>query len=89
MSKAATSKPAKSYPEFPLTAHANGQWCKKICGRVHYFGAWADPQAALNLYLDQRDDLRAFGTEREIGASFERQGRASESLARLVRRRIS
>lgn len=30
-------KPSKPYPSFPLTAHLNGQWCKKIRGRVHFF----------------------------------------------------
>jgi len=53
------TKPEKPYPDFPLTAHPNGQWCKKIRRRLHYFGAWADWEAALNLYLDQRDDLYA------------------------------
>lgn len=33
--------------------------------------------------------LGQLGTEREIRASFERQGGASESLARLVQTRIS
>jgi hypothetical protein len=32
---------------FPLTAHPNGQWCKKIRGKVHFFGVWLDPDAAL------------------------------------------
>src|SRR5437870_9491716 len=46
-------KPSKPYPEFPLTAHPAGYWCKKIRGKLHYFGAWADPDGALAKYLEQ------------------------------------
>ena len=52
-------KPQKPYPDFPLFAHPNGQWSKKINGRPHYFGRWEDPDAALSKYLDERDDLYA------------------------------
>src|SRR5262245_23683258 len=52
-------KPAKPYPEFPLTPHPNGTWCKKILGKLHYFGTWDDPQGALDQYLKQKDDLHA------------------------------
>lgn len=47
------------YPEFPLTANPNGQWSKKIFGKVYYFGVWADSQAAYELYEKQRDYLYA------------------------------
>ena len=50
-------KPAKPRPDFPLFAHHNGQWSKKICGRFRYFGVWADPQAALEKYQKERDYL--------------------------------
>jgi hypothetical protein len=33
---AVSSKPAKPYPEFPLTAHPAGYWCKKIRGKLYY-----------------------------------------------------
>jgi integrase len=53
------SKPEKPYPEFPLTAHPAGVWCKKIRGQLHYFGPWDDPDGALRRYNDQKDDLHA------------------------------
>src|SRR5438874_545402 len=52
-------KPNKPYPDFPLFAHDNGCWAKKIRGRLHYFGPWADPDAALAKYLAEKDDLHA------------------------------
>ncbi len=53
------TKPAKPYPEFPLTAHPAGYWCKKIRGKLHYFGPWDDPDGALAKYLEQKDALHA------------------------------
>lgn len=50
---------AKPYPEFPLTPHPNGSWCKKVRGKIHYFGPVGDWQAALNRYLEERDYLHA------------------------------
>src|SRR5262245_26799315 len=52
-------KPAKPCPEFPLTAHPAGYWCKKIRGKIHYFGPWSDPDGALKKYLEQKDALHA------------------------------
>jgi len=54
-----STRPGKPYPGFPLFAHASGQWAKKIRGRQHYFGVWADPQAALTNYLRDKEDLEA------------------------------
>jgi integrase len=54
-----SAKPSKPYPDYPLTAHPAGYWCKKIRGKIHYFGPWSDPDAALAKYLEQRDALHA------------------------------
>lgn len=50
----------KPSPGFPLTAnrHTN-RWCKKVRGKVHYFGPLDDPQGALAKWLEQKDDLLA------------------------------
>ncbi len=53
------AKPAKPYPEFPLYAHASGRWAKTIRGRFVYFGPWADPDAALQKHLAEKDALHA------------------------------
>ncbi len=49
----ATRRPAvanKPHPNFPLTPHRNGQFCKKIRGQIYYFGSVKDPDAALRTY---------------------------------------
>ncbi|MBX3420528.1 MAG: tyrosine-type recombinase/integrase [Pirellulaceae bacterium] len=43
--------------DFPLTWHPAGQWCKRVLGRLHYFGA--DPDRALQRWCDDKDDLLA------------------------------
>lgn len=51
------TKQKKPYPDFPLFLHATGQWSKKIRGRMYYFGT--DATAALDKYVNKRDDLQA------------------------------
>jgi integrase len=71
------ARPKKPYPEFPLTPHAGGKWMKKIRGKIHYFGRWANLvngkleriegdgwKEALEEYKAVADDLHAGRTPR-------------------------
>ena len=55
-------KPQKPRRDFPLFAHQNGRWAKKVRGKLCYFGKWSDDpdgEAALKLWSDQKDELLA------------------------------
>ena len=55
-----TAEQAEEYKaanaDFPLRWHPRGGWCKKICGRVTYWGQ-VTPDEALAKYLHERDYL--------------------------------
>ena len=61
-------KPQKPRDAFPLFAHATGRRAKKVRGVMRYFGPWEDPEAALNPWLEQKDDLLAGRVPRKAGA---------------------
>ncbi|MSQ94330.1 MAG: hypothetical protein EXR98_07210 [Gemmataceae bacterium] len=78
--KAASERPKKPYPDFPLSPHASGAWQKKIRGKIHYFGKWARVvngkltriegdgwQEALEQYKAEAADLHAGRTPRVKG----------------------
>lgn len=47
----------KKPADCPLFQHANGQWAKKVLGKLHYFGK--DLDEALGRWADERDYLLA------------------------------
>jgi hypothetical protein len=55
-------RPEKPHKDFPLFPSGNGLWCKKILGKLHYFGSWRDdPKGvrALERWLGEKDELLA------------------------------
>jgi integrase len=77
LSRKAASRPRKPDPGFPLTPHSCGAWVKKIRGKIHYFGRWANRargvlvriegdgwKEALEKYKAVADDLHAGRTPR-------------------------
>lgn len=54
----------KPHSAFPLSRHPRGYWCKKVKGKLHYFGKIEGDekgQAALSLWLEQKDTILATG----------------------------
>ena len=55
-----SKKQATKIPKgFPLYARGNGQFAKRINGKLHYFGSVKDPDSALRKYNEQVEDLKA------------------------------
>ena len=57
LKKATPDKPAPPYKDFPLTIRADGRLCKKIRGKIHYFGRWPEWEKAVNKYDDEKNAL--------------------------------
>lgn len=54
----------KPHADFPLTPHPSGRWCKKVKGKLYYFGKIEgdeNGQAALTLWLEQKDAILLTG----------------------------
>jgi hypothetical protein len=75
------AKPNKPYPEYPLTAHPAGYWCKKIRGKIYYFGSWDDPDGALKKYQEQAEALHVGRKPREDNGALTVKELCNEFLA--------
>ncbi len=67
------SRSGKPHPDFPLFPHATGRWAKKVRGKFAFFGKVADDpkgEKALELWLEQKDDLLAGRTPRVKAEGF-------------------
>jgi len=53
--------------KFPLTLHKTGQYCKKIRGKLYYFGM--DKKRAMERYLEQAAFLHAGRSRKAVGAA--------------------
>lgn len=60
-----TSKRKTRSDKFPLTLHPTGQYCKKIKGKIYYFGS--NKKMALQKYLDEATHLH--GCQEDIQKS--------------------
>lgn len=68
MAKPHSSRPSKPHKDYPLGWHPSGYWCKRIRGKLHYFGKRnATAQEALDAYLEVKDALLAGRTPRVVG----------------------
>lgn len=59
MSDRYSTRPPKPFPDFPLFAHNNRQWCRKIAGKLRSFGPWDDWKAALERHNREYPFLKA------------------------------
>jgi integrase len=76
-----SDKPEKPNPNFPLFAANNGQWGKTIRGKNVYFGVWADPDAALELYYKEKEAWEAGRNPRQAVAPREHQVTVGQMVA--------
>ncbi|MCY2990718.1 MAG: hypothetical protein NTY19_22995 [Planctomycetota bacterium] len=100
MSKKSTpSRPTRKAPkDFPLTRHPRSYWCKKVKGKLRYFGKIeSDPkgEAALAEWLRVKDELLAGRkprskqtgvTVKDVGSSFLNAKRLAQEAGEITAR---
>lgn len=64
--------------DFPLFAHSNGQWAKKIAGKLVYFGPWDNPDGALAKFRGQ-DDTRDYSHDTRKLAAHPQAGKPHDA----------
>ena len=91
--KTTTKRPAgkvgKPRATFPFFAHVRGYWAKKVRGRLVHFGKVADDpkrQAALDTWLEQKDDFLAGRTPTANGTEARGPRHACRQFVRQVAR---
>ena len=60
----------KPTPDFLLTSHPRGVWCKKVHGRLYYFSNEKGPKEALRQYLRIKEELQAESIRENFRGAF-------------------
>jgi len=54
------SRPQKPSPDFPLFAHSNGYWARKVGGKLRYYKKWSlDPEGIASMAVYQKEQATA------------------------------
>jgi integrase len=88
-SKSRISKPKKPFAGFPLFAHPNGQWAKKVNAKPYYFGSWSDDpkgESAIQDWLTRKDAILA-GLDSLRVASVQRGMTLGDLMGRFLKDR--
>jgi RNA polymerase sigma factor (sigma-70 family) len=78
-------KPTKPSPDFPLTAHDSGRWCKKLWGKTYYFGKWSDPEGAVRQFEAKVAELQ----KANLVAASDESVVAAMPIAQMLREKAS
>ena len=60
----ARPKPRKPRANFPLFPHPNGQWCKKLNGKLRHFRSWRSDTTGVEAQRRYKEERRHSEAER-------------------------